>query len=124
MPRTFGAKSYTTDELNTIREHWKSKSDIQLGRMMGYGEQRIQKMRLVIGLSRKRNNILNKKEIAEILELFANGSTIISIARKLERVDSTISNIINKHYLTKRKSEDTKVIVLQSKINEKFTIVN
>lgn len=110
-------EQYPVSELNEIRSKWKSMTDRDLSIILKCCESRVQNMRLCIGLNRDTFRVTTREMVAVIIEMFANGNTVTYIAKRVGRSDSTISGILNRHYMTKRKSNCTKVIILQSKIN-------
>lgn len=91
--------------------------DKQLGNLTNLSERSVQRYRMELNLQKSRFSIKDKAGIALVIELFANGSTVAQIARLTGCYGQLISNLIERHWLFKKRELTTITLVLESKIN-------
>lgn len=123
MPRTY---HFEPLDIEYIRNNWKDKSDGEIATKLKLKICTVETLRRSMRLFRPRFNS-NKKQpkvIADMCVMFANGFMISQIAVKYNLSNATVANHLTKYWFKKMPSEDTKVIVRQSKINQDETTGN
>ncbi len=92
-------------------------SDTELAKLLGISHNKVVSIRKVLRITRYRRSIVDPKLIAMICELFANGYTIVKISKLIKKPENAVSDIITKHWFTKKRSYNTITYVIESKIN-------
>jgi hypothetical protein len=100
-----------------IAKNWHKMDDKQLGEYTNLGQRSVQRYRMKLNLKKSRFSVKDKEGIALVLELFANGSTIVQIAKLTGSYSTMISNLIERHWLVKKREINTITLVVESKIN-------
>lgn len=115
--RKIGSKAHSPAVFQYIRENWKYYDDESMGRSLGIEAPMVQKLRNRIGCRRQSCITSDTKTIALICELFANGKTLVQISKIVAKNVRTISSVITKNWLYKKRSFDTITLIMESKIN-------
>lgn len=102
-----------------IRENYLTKNDREIGDMFGLSPRTIRGHRFSLRLNSRflREEEKDRNIIANIIELFVAEIPMQNIARLYQKSNSTISQLITKHYFSKQRSYDTITMVMDSKIN-------
>lgn len=123
MPRTY---HFDPLDIEYIRNNWKNKSDGEIANKLNLKLCTVETLRRSMRLLRPRvaSKKIDPNILADMCTMFANGFMISQIAVKYNLANATISNHISRYWFKKMESENTKVIVLQSKINQDETTGN
>lgn len=92
-------------------------TDDDLAEIMKIKTPNLQKLRLSIGCKRSNWKIESPATIALILELYANGNTIVRISKIVDKSVHRINRIIDRCFKPIPRSYNTITLVLDSKIN-------
>ena len=99
-----------------IRSNYLNVKDEVIGMAIGLTSAGVNSRRRRMGLS-KPQPLADKSRIAVSLEMFCNGATVVSIARRFNTSHRAISLILNKNFFYKQRSYNTITLVMDSKIN-------
>ena len=103
----------------TILDNYKTKSDQDIAKLLRMSPTTIRRYRKELNINSRflRQEETDMNVLGTIMEMFVSDIPMQSIARLFKKSNSTISILITRHYFCKKLSEKTKVVTLQSKIN-------
>lgn len=108
--------SETAERTQFIVENWHKMSDAEMGSHLDLSTQAVGAYRCWLGFYRPKHNSKDNGLRAKVGELYFNGYAIKDIRIKMNIAPSTVSKIIERYFLFKQLSLDTKVIVMESKV--------
>lgn len=119
MQKNPRGKLIETDErTNFIKENWQSITDYEMGLHLDLSFGSIVAYRTWLKLYREHRFVIRKEIKAQIAEQFFNGVPLLDISRTFGIAVSGVSRFISNDMFFKKKSEETEILVKQSKIND------
>lgn len=105
----------TPERTQFIVENWAKMSDYEMSVQLDMSYQSVGHYRCWLGFYRPKHNTKDSALRAKVGEMFFNGYSLKDIRTQMNIAPSTVSKIIERYFLFKQLSLDTKVIVMDSK---------
>lgn len=109
---------FKQDHILYVTSNWRNESDEVMAEKLGLKPLYVAKIRGYHKLSRYKNAERTPvNDVAKMIEMFANGSTVVAICRKFNVGNRTVNTLIQTHYYRLPRSYNTVTLVLESKLN-------
>lgn len=115
MPRGFGHKNYSPEEIDFVRMNYKSMSDSKMAEISNCQSWRIKAIRRQFNWSRYIFSTTDIKTRVFIAELFMDNVPMKEIAGIVGKCTTTVSKVVDR-YLGVTKTGNTVTITLQSAV--------
>lgn len=111
-------KHHTREEKNFIIENWQKMTDFEMSEKLELKQETVSKIRLSLNLVRPKNRTINDRLlISGVLEMYIGMDfSIKKISSITGKKNATISNLISKHFFTKKHNDNTETLILKSKV--------